>query len=160
HVVGDYRPPPLPGAIVGSGPLVEAPGGPLRVVDLDADGEPEVLLNMYSGGAHCCEYVVVYRFVSGQYVETQRNFASAGYLLRRLQGRREFVGRDSSFDYVFTAYAFSLDPIRIWQFERGRFVAVTRSFPNQIVSHAAWLYRLYRRTLRGPAPREVRGILA
>src|SRR3954454_18334465 len=34
--------------------------------DLDADGEPEVLVDLYSGGANCCWYSESYRFDEGQ----------------------------------------------------------------------------------------------
>ena len=35
---------------------------PLTVRDLDGDGEPEVLVDLYTGGAHCCFYTVILRF--------------------------------------------------------------------------------------------------
>ena len=35
---------------------------PLQVVDLDADGEPEVLVDTYTGGAHCCALTEILRF--------------------------------------------------------------------------------------------------
>ena len=35
---------------------------PLQVVDLDADGEPEVLVDAYTGGAHCCALTEILRF--------------------------------------------------------------------------------------------------
>jgi hypothetical protein len=31
------------------------------VRDLDGDGEPEVLVDFYWGGVHCCFYTDVYR---------------------------------------------------------------------------------------------------
>ena len=31
---------------------------PVTVRDLDGDGEPEVLVDLYSGGAHCCTYTL------------------------------------------------------------------------------------------------------
>lgn len=37
-------------------------GNPVKVRDLDADGEPEVLLGLYTGGAHCCFYTLVFRY--------------------------------------------------------------------------------------------------
>src|SRR5437763_1421069 len=45
-----------------------SPGGAgntpsVHVIDLDGDGEPEVLLDLYSGGAHCCWYEEVYSYV-------------------------------------------------------------------------------------------------
>ena len=53
-------------------PLVGERDGPVRVLDLDGGGEAEVLVDLYTGGAHCCAYTLVYRFdrVSGGYRKT------------------------------------------------------------------------------------------
>src|SRR4051812_44062970 len=42
------------------GPFDEEPS--IRVVDVTGDGEPEVVVNFYSGGAHCCEIALVLRW--------------------------------------------------------------------------------------------------
>jgi hypothetical protein len=160
-LIGDYRPRPA-GALNDWGPALGFDGGPLHVVDLDRDGEPEVLVDLYSGGAHCCEESVVYRYARGAYETTKKNWFSPGYSLRDVDGdgRDEFVGADHSFEYVFTAYAGSVDPIRIWHYDRGAFANVTRLFPGAIRAHARRVYHWYGQTVRGPAPRDVRGILA
>ena len=36
----------------------------VSVRDLDRDGAPEVVLDLYWGGAHCCWYTQIYRYVS------------------------------------------------------------------------------------------------
>src|SRR4051795_9523248 len=51
--------------------------GSIHVADLDGDGEPEVLADFYSGGAHCCEITEVLRWTGAGYATTVRNFADA-----------------------------------------------------------------------------------
>lgn len=144
-------------------PLAGPTSAPLEVRDLDADLEPEVLVDMFSGGAHCCLYTFLYRFRSdtGSYVRTRANWGNAGYRLTDLDhdGTPEFSSADDRFAYAFTAYAFSVDPIRIWHFERGRLLNVTRAFPKLVARDAARLLASYRRTRRSQYP-EVRGVLA
>ena len=50
--------------------------GFLRVADIESNGSPDVVLDLYSGGAHCCSIVEVYRFdaATGAYGIVQHNF--------------------------------------------------------------------------------------
>jgi hypothetical protein len=43
--------------------------------DLDGDGEPEVVLGLYTGGAHCCYYAEVYRYAKGSYARNRKVWA-------------------------------------------------------------------------------------
>jgi subtilisin-like proprotein convertase family protein len=138
-------------------------GGAIRVRDLDRDGEPEVLVDFYSGGAHCCYYTDVYRYVARS--RTYRPVVGYwGDLLPRLvdlggDGRPEFRTGDDRFAYAFTSFAGSAFPIRILRFDHGRFVDVTRRFPRLVRSDAAGLYAAYRSQVRS-RDYDVRGILA
>jgi subtilisin-like proprotein convertase family protein len=138
-------------------------GGAVRVRDLDRDGEPEVLVDFYSGGAHCCFYTDVYRYVArsrtyrptvGYWGDLSPKLVDLG-----LDGRPEFRTGDDRFAYAFTAFAASAFPVRILRFDHGRFVDVTRRFPRFVRGDAAELYALYRSQLRSSAY-DVRGILA
>jgi subtilisin-like proprotein convertase family protein len=138
-------------------------GGAVRVRDLDRDGEPEVLVDFYSGGAHCCFYTDVYRYVArsrtyrptvGFWGDLSPRLVDLG-----LDGQPEFRTGDDRFAYAFTSFAASAFPIRILRFDHGRFVDVTRRFPGLVRRDAAELYVLYRSQLRSPSY-DVRGILA
>jgi hypothetical protein len=113
----------------------------LAVRDLDGDREPEVLLDLNWGGAHCCDWTRVYHFdrLTGRYRVTVRLWGDVRPTLRDLNadGKPEFVGKDTRFAYAFTSYAFSYFPVQIWTFQQGRFVDVTRSLPAQLRSDAA-----------------------
>jgi subtilisin-like proprotein convertase family protein len=141
-----------------AGPALDERGGPLRVQDLDG-GAPEVLVDFYTGGAHCCLYTDVYRRVGEGYRVTVAYWGNAGYRLRRTRSGVALVSRDDRFAYAFTAYAFSVDPIRVWRFELGRLLDVTRSTPGLVARDARWLLRLYRNA-RKHRDADVRGILA
>jgi hypothetical protein len=135
----------------------------VSVTDLDGNGEPEVIVQIYSGGAHCCTLAEVYLYSSSlaTYVNVEQNFGSGSYKQTDLNGdgRAEFQGLDPRFDEAFTAHAASTEPIQIFAFRGGRFVDVTRSYPALIKKDAASLLKLYKRERRH-SDFDVRGILA
>lgn len=128
--------------------------------DLDGGG-PEVLVDFYTGGAHCCAFTDVYFPAGERYRPTVVVWGSGGYRVRDLgrDGAVEFVSRDPRFAYEFSAFASSLEPIRIWRFSRGRLRDLTRSFPADVAGDARSTLRLYQEA-RKTSPPEVRGILA
>src|SRR3954454_2630003 len=135
----------------------------VSVADLDGDGEPEVIVQIYSGGAHCCTLAEVYSYSpsSGTYVNVEQNFGSGSYKQKDLNGdgRPELQGLDPRFDELFPAHAASTEPIQIFAFRGGRFVDVTRSYPALVRKDAASLLKLYKRERRH-SDFDVRGILA
>src|SRR4051794_13495349 len=97
----------------------------LTIRDLDGDGEPEVLVDTYSGGAHCCTITPIYRWdgVDGVgYRRVTGFFGNVGYSLDDLDkdGRPEFVTADDAFAYEFAAYAFSAFPLKILAYGTDR----------------------------------------
>src|ERR687891_1121536 len=53
------------------------------VRDLDGDGESEVVVDVYTGGAHCCTHSLLYRWRPGgeRYERTTAAWGNAGYRL-------------------------------------------------------------------------------
>jgi hypothetical protein len=116
----------------------------VHVVDLEHDGQPDVVLDLFSGGAHCCSIEEIFSFDPGTmtYVETERNFGDPGERIADLghNGRHEFLTADDSFAFEFTDFASSGLPIQILTFSNRRFANVTRSYPKLIAKDAAvWL---------------------
>jgi hypothetical protein len=116
----------------------------VAVVDLEHTGQPDVVLDLYSGGAHCCTVVQIFSFDPGTmtYVKTERNFGDpqARIVDLRHDGRFEFLTADDSFAYAFTDFAGSGLPIEIETFANRRFTDVTRSYPRLVAKDAAfWL---------------------
>jgi subtilisin-like proprotein convertase family protein len=136
---------------------------PMTIRDLDFDREPEVLLDLYTGGAHCCSYTLIFRY-RPRFGDYRRLVGWWGNVGRRIvdldhDGRPELVSADDRFSYTFAAYAASVQPLQIWHYDRARLVDVTRAFPRMIEREAGSLWRAYL-TVRKSAYPEVRGILA
>jgi len=134
----------------------------LLVRDLDRDGEPEIVLDLYTNGAHCCTQSLVYRYVpeENRYRHAFHDWGNASYRIVDLDhdGRPELRSADDRLAYVFTAYAASFFPVRIWHFAAGRFLDVTRRYPSVVAADAATLWNEYLRLRRDRA--DVRGVLA
>jgi len=136
---------------------------PVTVRDLDGDHEPEVLVDLYSGGAHCCTYTLVYGYEAKRkvYRKLFHSWGNTGYSLRDLDRdeRPELVSADDRFAYAFTAYAYSIDPIQVWSYRAGKLADVTRRFPAVVRRDAARLWRGYLKA-RKEKGADVRGLLA
>jgi hypothetical protein len=134
----------------------------VSVRDLDADGEPEVWVDTYTGGAHCCYESRFFRYVPDRrtYEDLLHSWRDPGYRAKNVDGRDgvELVSSDARFAYVFTSFAGSFFPIQYWHFERGRLVDVTRSFPGEIAHDATDLWGSY--TNDRDVHADPRGVLA
>jgi hypothetical protein len=143
-------------------PTFEVPWA-LRIRDLDGDGQLEVLLDLFSGGAHCCFSTLVHQWdaVTATYAAVRHAWGNPYPRLRDVDrnGMFEFISADDRFAYAFACYACGALPIQVWHYELGRFVDVTREFPDVVRKDAAALWKSYR-AARGSTFPEVRGILA
>lgn len=76
------------------------------IADLDNDGTKELVLYNYTGGAHCCDELLIYRPTApGKYRYAARLFGGH----TEISPRREFeFSFDESFGYFFTCYACGL----------------------------------------------------
>ena len=124
----------------------------VSVRDLDGDAEPEVVLDLYWGGAHCCWYSQLYRWLprEGTYRALVHIWGNQPYRLRDLDGdgTPELVAHDDRFAYAFASFADSSWPIRILRYRSGRLTVVTRAFPGAIKRDAARQWRMAQRTRR------------
>ena len=121
----------------------EAGAPVLRVVTLERGRGADVVLNLYSGGAHCCSITQVFTYSRGSYSLDQHDFGDPGAALERLAGGWAFVSADDRFAYEFTSFASSGLPLQIWRFRGDRFVDVTHAFPARVEADATRQYRAY-----------------
>lgn len=124
------------------------PGGvhssSVHVLDLEHNARPDVVLDLFSGGAHCCfiEQVFSYAAAANTYRRTERDFGDPGAQIKDLghDGRFEFLSADDRFANRFTDFADSGLPIQIWAFKSGQLTDVTRRYPALIAKDASgWL---------------------
>lgn len=129
-----------------NGSYVAAPVD-LKVQDLNGDQEPEVRLDYYTGGAHCCTYSAIYRYnpQKGNYYYTRHSWGNSGYRLQDLNqdGQPEFRSQDDAFAYAFASYAASGRPIQIWEYRQGKMIDVTRRHPKLIYADAYHYWQTY-----------------
>jgi hypothetical protein len=112
--------------------------------DLDGDGEPEVLVDLFWGGAHCCWYTQIYRYIpaTATYKPLVHVWGDFSYVLADLDhdGRQEILTRDDRFSYAFSDFADSRWPVRILSYRAGRLVVVTTTYPTDITRDANALW--------------------
>jgi hypothetical protein len=145
----------------GTKPVAVNDGKALTVRDLDGDDEPEVLLDLYSGAAHCCWWSRIYRWDAhvGTYTTLAHVWGNVDYGLADLNRDQhtEFLSADDRFAYVFTSFARSSFPLQVWTYRAAQLVPTTRSYPALVAKDAAKQWRWYRGAV---AQGEVRGFLA
>jgi hypothetical protein len=115
----------------------------VQVADLENNRSPDVILELFSGGANCCfiDQVFSYSSKAKTYIKTEHNFAY-GAALVPINRRWRFKSADGAFLCAFTDCADSGEPIQIWSFSARRFHNLTRKYPKLIRSDAArWLSR-------------------
>jgi hypothetical protein len=120
----------------------------LKVLDVESDGQPDVLLGLYSGGAHCCFIDQVFSLDPGTmtYVKIEHNFLDDGPKITKLDTHYEFLSADANISEAgFTDYADSGAPIQIWRLIDRRFVDVTKQYPKLIKADAVLWMKAYTR---------------
>ena len=121
------------------GGLSEGGGEPvssLTIADLTGDGDPEVIVDLFTGGAHCCSVSVIYgwtprRTPTGAW--TSCGATPATRSPTSPAGRpRSSSAFDDRFAYAFCAYVCSAMPEQIWRYQDFGLVNVTREYPDRI----------------------------
>ena len=109
--------------------------GSLALRDLDGDGTSELVVQNYSGGAHCCTNTAVYSWQNDEFKTLETGYLnSAGGRFEDLNddGLSEFVSADNRFLYRFSSYAGSFPPPLISTFDAGEFTDTTKQHPTMI----------------------------
>ncbi|WP_330203772.1 hypothetical protein [Cyanobacterium sp. Dongsha4] len=96
---------------------------------------PYIVIQTYSGGAHCCTSFYIYTWLDGKFVETSiENLNSGGGIFKDLKedNSLQFVTNDNSFLYAFSSYAGSYPPSLIYDVKKGELIENTRNYPNYL----------------------------
>ena len=100
------------------------------VVKLTKDGDPQIVVTSFSGGAHCCVSTWFLNRAAGSaawaLIEGE-TLDGGGYWVDDADGDGvlELMSVDNSFLYAFDSYAGSFAPLKIWRLEDGKIVDVT-----------------------------------
>jgi hypothetical protein len=117
-------------------------GDSVAVADLDGDGEPEIVLSLFWGGAHCCTIVQVFSFSGNGYRVAERNLGNPGFRLDDIDGdgTTEVITNDDRFAYRYAAYAFSILPVRVLAWDGQRWNDDTATHRGVVRSdlHRTW----------------------
>lgn len=122
--------------------------GTVKLQDLNSDNTPEVIVESYTGGAHCCTAFHIYTWQGDQFIPTQTTLLDGrGGIFEDLDGdgNAEFITSDNSFLYAFSSYAGSFPPSLILSLQDGEFVDVTQQFPSHLRATAWQMYQAVQR---------------
>ncbi|HLT23668.1 MAG TPA: hypothetical protein VK004_00955 [Ignavibacteria bacterium] len=99
--------------------------------DLRGNGEKSILINTYSGGAHCCFTMYIGEFSDGKFSITDTiGWGDSYYEAKDLNndGKMELVGSYVGMAYEFTSFAGSQFPMLIYGYKNGRVQVVNEDF--------------------------------
>lgn len=107
----------------------------IKEFDLDNDSNKEILVGMYSGGAHCCTSLFAGKFENGKFVYTDTIIWDNSFFRvedLNQDGKLEIIGVNDVYAYVFTNYSQSRFPLLIYAYENEKFVKATSEFPQMV----------------------------
>jgi hypothetical protein len=135
--------------------------GSVDLIDLDSDGTPEVVVQAYTGGAHCCMSVSTYTWQDEQFQPIYFDYLDGGggrFEDLDGDGLTEFITVDNAFFYTFSSYAGSYPPSLILTFQDGEYLDTTAQFTQRLGSTAWDMYESVDQ--RDDEGYEINGLLA
>lgn len=155
----DYVSPKGPCAWEGPDTWLFMKHGHLALRAVGPNGTPAAVVDLWLGGAHCCEETFM-ALLGSRPMWIARDWGNPGYRGRRIGGHYYFVSGDDRFSYAFGPYAFSWFPPQIWTIRYGRLVNVTRTMPALVAANERRAWRQYLRARSDPAQARGIGVLA
>ncbi len=137
-----------------------SPTGALSVRNVWGSAQAEALVEIYTGGAHCCFGSEIVLDGPGGWRAISHNWGDLGYRGQWRGGAYYFITGDDRFAYAFTDFADSVFPMQVWSINGvGHLVDVTRTRLDLVRNDAAILWRGYVKD-RATKDTDVRGVLA
>ena len=112
----------------------------IELMDLDSDGTAEVVVQTFTGGAHCCLAITTYTWQAEQFTPIYFGYLDGGggeFKDLDGDGRMEFVTLDNAFFYRFSSYAGSYPPSVILTYDQGEYRDTTTQFTSYLEDTAA-----------------------
>jgi hypothetical protein len=135
------------------------------VIAFQHEQHPGVMVEGYTGGAHCCYLPVIYLFNRARnryvkvvdmspkkYQDPHAFDPNSGFLPKVVGSQVLLQTDDGQFDYAFACYACEVTPIVLDSVATGGLTDVTGQHPSLVVSAAreAWKYALMALEAEGP----------
>ncbi len=117
----------------------------LNLQDVTADGLPELIVNEYSGGAHCCFTTRVFQFQPNltRLLESIPSNCGGRFEDLRADGVPEFLTCDDRWAYRYCPYAMSPLPLVVLEYRMGQgYVNASASYPEKYTEETARLLAL------------------
>ncbi|MGB5974800.1 MAG: hypothetical protein WBG38_15855 [Nodosilinea sp.] len=121
----------------------------LELMDLDSDGTSEVVVQAFTGGAHCCLAITTYTWQDREFDPVYFGYLDGGggeFIDLNGDGLMEFVTVDNAFLYSFSSYAGSYPPSVILTYASGEYRDTTTQFADYLQDAASSM----RFTVEGP----------
>jgi hypothetical protein len=132
----------------------------LHVRDLDGTAPPEVIVDAFSGGAHCCGMSEIY---TGKH-RLHQAWGEFGVPAMRDadgDGKPEWHGIDGGFAYAFGSFAGSAFPVKITNYAGNAIHDVTAQYPAEVQADMnRWLGEYQKVAKEGGQSEYVRSSLA
>jgi hypothetical protein len=108
----------------------------ISAYDLEGNGKKEIILERYTGGAHCCTIMEICTIKNGNFKTMDSLFwGNSLFDISDLDkdGELEISGFDDRYAYAFTNFAQSRFPILIYRFRNGKLHLVNKEFEDKVL---------------------------
>ncbi len=103
--------------------------------DLEGKGEKILVVEYFTGGAHCCDFITAAVIKNDKYIVKDTIWwGDSGFEIKDIDGdgSMELTGYDVRFAYAFTSFAGSQFPVLIYGYRNGKFTDITKKFPKLV----------------------------
>ena len=132
----------------------------VRACDIDGEGHPELVVQTYSGGAHCCFEYYILRLGDAveEVIHIRGGNAMINFIDLNEDGVLEIETRDDTFAYWHNSYADSPKAPILLEYEGGEYVLANRKYSEFLLKD---MQRLEERLqeIKGGIPVEEEGFL-
>lgn len=107
----------------------------IHAEDLDANGKNEIMIETFTGGAHCCTSLYIAQITGKKFEFLDTVYwGNCYYYIDDLNkdGKKEIIGRNDMFAYYFTNFSMSRFPIFIYSFRKNKLKLVNTEFKSTI----------------------------
>lgn len=108
----------------------------INAYDLDDNGKKEIVIEYYSGGAHCCTSMNIYSLENDKFtVLDSMEWGNSFFDIKDLDGdgSYEIEGVNDMFAYAFTNFAQSCFPAAIYKFKNGKLYLANKEFKEKVL---------------------------